>query len=126
MVGYGGEKMSKSKGNLVLVSALREAGVDPMTIRLALLAHPHHQAWEWQDDEIDTAGARLGRWREGFARPAGPAAGPLIAAVREALRNGLDTPSALTAVDAWAAGEGSDATAPKTASTAVDALLGII
>ena len=29
MVGYQGEKMSKSKGNLVLVSSLREAGVDP-------------------------------------------------------------------------------------------------
>src|SRR5581483_11488455 len=48
MVGYDGEKMSKSKGNLVLVSALRDAGVDPMAIRLALLAHRHDEAWEWQ------------------------------------------------------------------------------
>jgi L-cysteine:1D-myo-inositol 2-amino-2-deoxy-alpha-D-glucopyranoside ligase len=38
MVGLDGEKMSKSKGNLVLVSRLREAGVDPMAIRLALLS----------------------------------------------------------------------------------------
>jgi L-cysteine:1D-myo-inositol 2-amino-2-deoxy-alpha-D-glucopyranoside ligase len=126
MVGYAGEKMSKSKGNLVLVSALRDAGVDPMAIRLALLAHPHHQAWEWRDEEIDAAGARLGRWRAALARPAGPAAGPLIAAVRGALRNGLDTPSALTAVDAWAGGEGSDASAPAEVATAVDALLGIV
>ena len=39
MVGLDGEKMSKSKGNLVLVSELRARGVDPMAIRLALLAH---------------------------------------------------------------------------------------
>ncbi|HRC65906.1 MAG TPA: cysteine--1-D-myo-inosityl 2-amino-2-deoxy-alpha-D-glucopyranoside ligase, partial [Dermatophilaceae bacterium] len=39
MVAFEGEKMSKSKGNLVLVSALRAAGVDPMVIRLALLDH---------------------------------------------------------------------------------------
>ena len=66
MVGYHGEKMSKSKGNLVLVSMLRESGVDPMAIRLALLAHSHHEAWEWQDGEIDAAIERLGRWRAGL------------------------------------------------------------
>ena len=38
MVGLDGEKMSKSKGNLVLVSALRESGLDPMVIRLAAAA----------------------------------------------------------------------------------------
>jgi L-cysteine:1D-myo-inositol 2-amino-2-deoxy-alpha-D-glucopyranoside ligase len=126
MVGYGGEKMSKSKGNLVLVSTLRETGTDPMAIRLALLAHPHHEAWDWQDDEIDAASARLGKWREAFARPTGPPADALIAAIRAALRSGLDTPAALDAVDAWAAGQGDDVQGPQAALTAVDALLGII
>ena len=42
LVAYEGEKMSKSRGNLVFVSALRRAGVDPMAIRLALLAHHSH------------------------------------------------------------------------------------
>jgi L-cysteine:1D-myo-inositol 2-amino-2-deoxy-alpha-D-glucopyranoside ligase len=126
MVGYDGEKMSKSKGNLVLVSALRAAGVDPMAIRLALLAHPHHEAWEWQDKEIGAAEGRLGQWRQAFERPAGPAAGPLIAALRAALCNGLDTPSALAAVDVWSAGQGSDASGPTAVATAVDALLGVV
>src|SRR5690606_22989381 len=36
MVALDGEKMSKSKGNLELVSRLRGAGADPMAIRLAL------------------------------------------------------------------------------------------
>ena len=39
MVGLDGEKMSKSKGNLVLVSRLRADGEEPAAIRLAILAH---------------------------------------------------------------------------------------
>ena len=42
-----GQKMSKSRGNLVFVSTLRESGVDPMAIRLALLAHHYRDDWEW-------------------------------------------------------------------------------
>ena len=40
MIGLDGEKMSKSRGNLVFVSRLRGDGVDPMAIRLALLSGP--------------------------------------------------------------------------------------
>ncbi|WP_301178063.1 cysteine--1-D-myo-inosityl 2-amino-2-deoxy-alpha-D-glucopyranoside ligase, partial [Actinomadura geliboluensis] len=47
MVGLDGEKMSKSRGNLVFVSKLREAGADPMAIRLALLARHYRADWEW-------------------------------------------------------------------------------
>jgi L-cysteine:1D-myo-inositol 2-amino-2-deoxy-alpha-D-glucopyranoside ligase len=125
MVGYDGEKMSKSKGNLVLVSKLRADGVDPMAIRLALLAHSHDQAWEWRDAEIDDAIARLQRWRAGFGRPAGPMAVALVAQLRAALRGGLDTVAALAAVDTWVNAEGDDADGPKSAMTSVDALLGI-
>src|SRR5665647_2992849 len=46
MVGLDGEKMSKSKGNLVLVSTLRRSGIDPMAIRLAVLAHHYRTPWE--------------------------------------------------------------------------------
>jgi L-cysteine:1D-myo-inositol 2-amino-2-deoxy-alpha-D-glucopyranoside ligase len=126
MVGYDGEKMSKSKGNLVLVSKLREAGIDPMAIRLALLNHHHATPWEWQDDEIKDAETRLARWRSAFNRETAPPAEPLIDAVRRALRSGLDTPSALAAVDAWSRSEGEDETAPQKARTAADALLGIV
>lgn len=45
MVGLDGEKMSKSRGNLVFVSHLRETA-DPMAIRLALLAHHYRDDWE--------------------------------------------------------------------------------
>ena len=97
-----------------------------MAIRLALLEHRHDAAWEWRDSEIDTAVDRLGRWRAAFGRDSGPDAGPLIDSMRDALRSGLDTPTAVAAVDAWASAEGDDASAPAAAANAVDALLGII
>ncbi len=52
MVAYDGEKMSKSKGNLVFVSALRNSDVDPMAIRLVLLRHHYRSDWEWTDDQL--------------------------------------------------------------------------
>ncbi|MGN6473849.1 MAG: cysteine--1-D-myo-inosityl 2-amino-2-deoxy-alpha-D-glucopyranoside ligase [Mycobacteriales bacterium] len=126
MVGYDGEKMSKSKGNLVLVSKLRESGVDPMAIRLALLGHHHSRAWEWKDEEIQGATTRLERWRTAFARSSGPDSQTLVVALRQSLRQGLNTPDALAAVDAWGSSEGDDKAAPVIARTAVDALLGVV
>jgi L-cysteine:1D-myo-inositol 2-amino-2-deoxy-alpha-D-glucopyranoside ligase len=62
MVAYEGEKMSKSLGNLVLVSRLRARGVDPRAIRLALLANHYRSDWEWTADTLRTAEERLERW----------------------------------------------------------------
>src|SRR5499427_49938 len=63
MVAYQGAKMSKSLGNLVFVSRLRESGTDPMAIRLALLAHHYRSDWEWTDAVLADANRRLSRWR---------------------------------------------------------------
>jgi L-cysteine:1D-myo-inositol 2-amino-2-deoxy-alpha-D-glucopyranoside ligase len=125
MVGYEGEKMSKSRGNLVFVSRLLTTGVDPMVIRLALLAHRHDTDWEWHDEEIQTATERLTTWRAALGRDAGPPAAPLVAELRAALGDGIDTPRALSAVDAWATEEGDNSDAPGQARAAIDALLGI-
>jgi hypothetical protein len=73
MVGYQGAKMSKSLGNLVFVSRLRADGADPMAIRLALLAHHYKSDWEWTDEELARAQARLGRWRAAVAPNGVPA-----------------------------------------------------
>lgn len=129
MVGLDGEKMSKSKGNLVFVSQLRRDGVDPAAIRLALLANHYRADWEWTDQVLADAVARLGRWRAAVSRPDGPAAEALVEEIRAALADDLDSPAALVAVDRWAelqAAEGGDDTgAPGVVSRAVDALLGV-
>src|SRR6201995_2972044 len=68
MVSYHGEKMSKSLGNLVFVSRLLADGVDPVAIRMALLAPHYRSDWEWTDAVLGDAQARLARWRTALAR----------------------------------------------------------
>ncbi|HEX3827884.1 MAG TPA: cysteine--1-D-myo-inosityl 2-amino-2-deoxy-alpha-D-glucopyranoside ligase [Sporichthyaceae bacterium] len=130
MVAYQGEKMSKSRGNLVFVSRLRHAGVEPAAIRLALLAHHYASDWEWTDADLTQAQKRLQAWRSAVSRPDGPAATDTLAAVRAALAHDLDGPTALGAVDDWAqrarGAGGIDPGAPGVVSRAVDALLGIV
>jgi L-cysteine:1D-myo-inositol 2-amino-2-deoxy-alpha-D-glucopyranoside ligase len=125
MVALDGEKMSKSKGNLELVSRLREDGRDPMAIRLALLAHHYRSDWEWTDDQIDAAEQRLAAWRDAIARPTTPSADELIKQMRAALADDLDAPAALAAIDSWASREGQEEGGREVA-TAIDALLGIV
>ncbi|HEX3931621.1 MAG TPA: cysteine--1-D-myo-inosityl 2-amino-2-deoxy-alpha-D-glucopyranoside ligase [Nocardioides sp.] len=103
MVAYDGAKMSKSKGNLVFVSALRHSDVDPMAIRLTLLRHHYRSDWEWTDDQLWSAADQLATWRQAVAVGAGSPSGPVVEAVLEALATDLDAPSAVAAVDAWAA-----------------------
>jgi L-cysteine:1D-myo-inositol 2-amino-2-deoxy-alpha-D-glucopyranoside ligase len=130
MIGLDGEKMSKSRGNLVLVSKLRGAGVDSMAVRLALLDGHYRADREWTGGRLPAAEARLARWRAAVGLPGGPPAEPLLAAVRAALGNDLDTLTALTAIDAWAAEASAAAQsgapdAPPLVRRLVDALLGV-
>jgi L-cysteine:1D-myo-inositol 2-amino-2-deoxy-alpha-D-glucopyranoside ligase len=129
MVGYDGEKMSKSKGNLVFVSALRRSDVDPMAIRLALLRRHYRSDWEWTDAALWDAADTLDAWRLAVAAGAGAPAGPVVDAVLTALAHDLDAPTAVAAIDAWAAstraGAIDDAEAGATIRTLADAALGL-
>lgn len=129
MVGLDGEKMSKSRGNLVLVSRLLAAGFDPMAIRLAILAHHYRSDWSWTDPALTAACNRLALWRRAFHARVGVGGEETVAAVRTALRNDLDAPAALEAVDAWCRAtlscQGQDSEAPALVALAADALLGI-
>ena len=125
MVGLDGEKMSKSRGNLVFVSRLRAAGVDPGALRLALLSSHYRSDREWYDATLETAQQRLATWRAAVQRSAGPSGAELVTAVRAALADDLDTPAALALVDAWCSAEGDDAAAPALVRDLVDALLGV-
>lgn|SRR5690625_481569 len=132
MVGYNGTKMSKSLGNLVLVSQLRDEGHDPMAVRLVLMANHYRADWEYVPEDLTVATHRLARWRKALALPTAPAAEGLLAEVRAALADDLDAPRALRAVDDWvdqalSADNGQDRTAEGAALAAatVDALLGV-
>ena len=128
MIGLDGEKMSKSRGNLVFVSKLRGAGVDPMAVRLALLDGHYRSDREWTGGRLPAAERRLARWRAAVARGSAPPAERVLDLVRDRLADDLDTAGAIAAVDQWAADQpGPDANrdAPALVSNLVDALLGV-
>ncbi|MFJ5696850.1 cysteine--1-D-myo-inosityl 2-amino-2-deoxy-alpha-D-glucopyranoside ligase [Arthrobacter sp. NPDC093139] len=130
MVGLDGEKMSKSKGNLVLVSRLRAAGEEPAAIRLAILAHHYRSDWSWTDEGFSEAKKRLERWRAALSAAPVNSAAALLEDMRAAMANDLDAPAALAAVDRWAdlalAGDRGASGADRTlVSDAVEALLGV-
>jgi L-cysteine:1D-myo-inositol 2-amino-2-deoxy-alpha-D-glucopyranoside ligase len=136
MVALDGEKMSKSKGNLVFVHRLRAAGHDPMAIRLALLAHHYRDDWEWTADDLTSAEQRLARWRSAVAvgspgaTSSGAESAPVVTAVRAAMANDLDAPAALASIDAWAAAAldesvGANESEATEIRDLVDALLGV-
>ena len=113
LISKDGEKMSKSLGNLVFIDALREEW-DPRAIRLGIISHHYRTEWEWQDNLMPSSNERLARWQ---ASVGGDDDGALIDAVRAALDDDLDTPTACSKIDN-AVSEGADA-------TAAAALLGI-
>ena len=147
MIGLDGEKMSKSRGNLVFVSKLRGAGVDPMAIRLALLDGHYRADREWTGGRLPAAERRLRRWRAASELPDSPDGPAVVAEMRAALSDDLDSSRAIAAVDRWAqraldgTGEGGRAAAdgnlpPRSGATggslpaglvprAADALLGV-
>ncbi|GGN81924.1 L-cysteine:1D-myo-inositol 2-amino-2-deoxy-alpha-D-glucopyranoside ligase [Nocardia rhizosphaerihabitans] len=129
LIGLDGEKMSKSKGNLVLVSKLRRSGVDPAAIRLGLLAGHYRQDRMWTDEVLTDAQTRLARWRDAAALTSGPSAADTVVRLRQHLADDLDTPKALDAIDNWATQAltygGADPAAPALVRDAVDALLGV-
>lgn len=129
MIGWDGHKMSKSRGNLVLVSELRARGVDPSAVRLGLLAGHYRADRSWSTGLLDESISRLQRWRSATALPTGPDPADLVARVRRYLADDLDTPKALTAIDAWVTDAfeygGQDQAAPGVVACMADALLGV-
>ena len=130
MVSLDGEKMSKSLGNLVFVSALRSADVDPMAIRLALLGQWYREDWSWSDALLASAAERLQRWRAALSRPTGPPSQRTVEALVAGVADDLNTPVALAAVDQWVQEQhlrgGDDLAGPGLLSRAIDGFLGVI
>jgi L-cysteine:1D-myo-inositol 2-amino-2-deoxy-alpha-D-glucopyranoside ligase len=106
MVRMDGEKMSKSLGNLVFISDLLKT-YDPRAIRLGIVVHHYRDSWEWDDDVMPQAAARLDAWLAVTEASGATDSDAALAEVRARLDDDLDTPGAVAAIDAAVArGEG--------------------
>ena len=127
MIGLDGEKMSKSKGNLVFVSKLLSEQVDPMVIRWALLSGHYQQDRQWSSDLLVTAQDQVDQVRSALARSEVAKTDRLIADLIGDIANNLDTPTALNRLLIWAKQSESDPVVNQSGqiSRAIDALLGL-
>ena len=127
MIGLDGEKMSKSLGNLVLVSSLINEGADPMAIRLALLSHHYEADRMWRQSELDSASIFLDRLRLNLARMEVAPTSRVITAIIDSISENIDTPAALRHIEQWmvATESGEIGGSAGELSRAIDTLLGI-
>lgn len=101
MVRHGGEKMSKSLGNLVLVRDLLKTW-SPHALRLYLGAHHYRESWEHSGEGLKEAEelaqklAQAIKARSGRRTSLDPA--PRYAAFLEAMEHDLGTPAAILAL----------------------------
>ena len=127
MIGLDGEKMSKSKGNLVLVSNLLKEGRDAMAIRLALLSHHYRSDHMWTNSDLVAAEGLLDQMCIALSRMEVAPTDVTINAIISALADDLDTPRAIKALREWlkATNAGQVGGSPGELSRAIDTLLGI-
>ena len=127
MIGLDGEKMSKSKGNLVFVSTLINQGVDPMVIRFALMSQHYRLDRMWSDSLLHAATENVAQIRNALALTEVAPTTEVVAQIALALSDDLDTPKAIAAVQAWAqrSMKGSSGGRVQELTVALDALLGL-
>lgn len=97
---FEGRKMSKSSGNVVLVSDVVARGLDPLALRLAFLQHRYRQQMNLTWDALTAADTTLRRWRarvaEWATEPSAAMPADYVEALRSALDDDLDTPRVIT------------------------------
>ena len=127
MIGLDGEKMSKSKGNLVFVSRLVASGVDPMAIRWALMSDHYTRDRMWSETNLSQAQQSIARLRTALAMDVCAPTEELISSIVSALSDDLDTPLVLSQLNVWSDETlgGSQGGNPTDLKLAIDALLGI-
>ena len=127
MIGLDGEKMSKSKGNLLFLSTMVNQGISPMAIRLALISAHYSTDRMWTQSVLDDAVLLLEKLTVALSREEVAPTKPIIIAIMKALANNLDTPAALLALSKWSDQtlQGSVGGEAGELSRAIDSLLGI-
>jgi L-cysteine:1D-myo-inositol 2-amino-2-deoxy-alpha-D-glucopyranoside ligase len=102
MVGLDGEKMSKSKGNLVFVSKLLKEGIDPMTLRHALLSERYSEDRMWSQETLQQSEERVVRLRSALSRIECAPTDGVIQLIAQSIADDLNSPTALDVLDKWA------------------------
>jgi L-cysteine:1D-myo-inositol 2-amino-2-deoxy-alpha-D-glucopyranoside ligase len=102
MVGLDGEKMSKSKGNLVFVSKLLKEGIDPMTLRHALLSERYSEDRMWSQETLQKSEERVVRLRSALSRIECAPTDGVIQLIAQSIADDLNSPTALDVLDKWA------------------------
>jgi len=127
MIGLDGEKMSKSKGNLVFVSKLLSDGVDPMVIRWALLSGHYQQDRQWSSQLLVKAEKEVNQIRVALAQSEVADPAEMINALISDISNNLDTPTALQRLLNWSLKSRNDGDVNQSGavSRAIDSLLGL-
>ena len=127
MIGLDGEKMSKSKGNLVFVSKLVADGRDPMAIRWALMKKHYRTDRMWTEDLLVSAENEIGALRKALEQKEVAPSQDLIQNIIGSLADDLNTPLVIEMVNAWVDQTNAGGTAGDAQSliTTLDALLGI-
>lgn len=101
MIGLDGEKMSKSKGNLVFVSKLLASGVDPFAIRWALMRDHYRSERMWTDARLVQATQEIAKLNHVMNSPLVAPTEALSTTIIEALADDLDTPAVVEAINHW-------------------------
>ena len=127
MICLDGEKMSKSKGNLVFVSKLVAAGRDPMAIRWALMKDHYRKDRMWTDELLVAAESEISALRTCLSHNNVAATQELIESIVHSLSDDLDTQAVVNALNSWVGRTQSGNTGGDAPSlvAAIDALLGI-
>lgn len=128
MIGLHGEKMSKSKGNLVFVSELLAKGVRASAIRVALMLQHYQSDRMWNEDLLGTANQIIDRLEFNLARNEVAPTHSVIQNMVVALSENLNTPKVLQLLAEWCTKTESGEIGGSTGelSRALDTYLGIV
>lgn len=101
MISWQGEKMSKSLGNLVFVSKLREEGWSGNEIRWALIKRNYREDFAWESSLLSDARRDLLRINSALSREEVAPTAEVVETLRLALSQDLDVERAIEAIIKW-------------------------
>ena len=92
---FEGRKMSKSAGNVVLLQDVIDRGLDPLSLRFALLENRYRSQMDLSWASLEAAHSTLKRWRQLLSNAGTSAEMKFDQEVSDALTTDLDTPRAM-------------------------------